>query len=212
MDMLSTLRPRDDSSGAIHTALLSVRRERQAAAQRLEAARENRRTALGDFAATPQDVAMFEVRLREAEIEIERLDVLEPDLEQKLRAALASEAAAAQQAVVDAARRDLEEADAALQTELPDYEVAARRIAEVCRLEQARAAAAQQLRAVRVAQAPQGAHLPAEVSDLAVDLAKIVVLPGVSSAEPIWKVVPPPPDPRRNLYRVEAEIYGRGRY
>ena len=98
---LSKLRPRDDSAAAIREALASISREHGTALQRRDAARANRRSALIDPDASRADIVSFETQGRDAELEIERLELLAGDLEARLTLAVRAEHNAERQKAIE---------------------------------------------------------------------------------------------------------------
>ena len=197
---LATLRPRDDSAGAIQVSMRSVSHQRAAAVQRRDLAHANRRKALTDLEATPKDVASFKTHAREADLEIERLNLIEGALEQRFRAATQQEDVVAKQAAIEDARVEYAAAVEEFRAAMPDYVTAAAVIVGVCELERAQLAALTRFQNAVVMTRPLGSFRPPGdpdpgVEGVNVDLARRVALPGASPHAPmIWKVEPPPVD------------------
>ena len=145
-ELLVTMRPRDGSAAAIRAALAVVAREREGAASRRDIALENRKSALRDPAATAKDVVVFEGHTRDAEVEVERCEVLAEDLNTKLAEALQREDAEAKCAAVEDARVAYVEAVETLRARLAEYDAAAAVIVRICAAERASVAALAQFR------------------------------------------------------------------
>lgn len=184
---LAGLRPRDDSSGAIRDALHDVALARQAAVDRVAIARDNRRRALTDPAATSADVEAFGRRAAEAGIELERLSALEPELEAKLGIAIRREAAA--RLAVDVARADHAAAAEAMAKALPGYRKAAEQVVRLCELVRTHDAA---LAALKQAAAVANVSVAPAVDAPDAGFLAHVVLPAPGGGT-LWGELPKPP-------------------
>jgi chromosome segregation ATPase len=84
---LTMLRPADDSVAALSAALEAGSAARQTAERRLIELRASRNESLLDPTRSAKQVAAIEAMANETAIEIERMDLLRPALEEKLAAA-----------------------------------------------------------------------------------------------------------------------------
>ena len=81
-DTLGRLRPVSNKSDAIRDALSELQRERAASVQRANAARQRRTTAL--FTGSEYEIRKADKTLSEVALDAEKLDVMEPQLLERL--------------------------------------------------------------------------------------------------------------------------------
>ncbi len=112
-DTLGRLRPVSNKSDAIRDALSELQRERGASVQRANAARQRRTTAL--FTGSDYEIGEADRTLRDAALDAEKLDVMEPTLLEQLALAERIEAQG---------HAEVAEATAAAQTAVQDYALA----------------------------------------------------------------------------------------
>jgi hypothetical protein len=93
MSTLARFQAADDSSAAIEAAIAAVAAEQEATTARIATLREERASVL--LSGTSKAVAAIEARVREAEIDLERLGILAQELEPRLSAARVADIASA---------------------------------------------------------------------------------------------------------------------
>lgn len=127
---ISSHRPKDASATAIRNALDGLKTERATLAQQIEDDTARRTALLID--GTDKEIAAAESAIREARLNIERIDAVAPDLERQLVDAVAQEAGAEREAEVHAAAEATARFNAWFQSE---YSKAAAAIAAGLELE-----------------------------------------------------------------------------